>query len=76
MGSTKTDEALEAICTAFAGVFWGRARSQDGSEEVDGVSLIYIVESSIFYFFQSVPFERKKKKSICVVREKLERVAR
>ena len=33
--STETDEALEAIDTVLAGVFWGRARSQDGSEDVE-----------------------------------------
>ena len=47
MGSTKTDEALEAIYTAFAGVFWGRARSQDGSEEVVGASQDACKESSV-----------------------------
>ena len=36
MDSSETDEALESIDRAFAGVFWGRARSKDGSQEVDG----------------------------------------
>ena len=64
MDSTKTDEALEAIDTAFAGVFWGRAKSHDGSEEVDGDSLIYIVEYLLFISLKEFRSKKKEKEDL------------
>jgi hypothetical protein len=60
--SSETDEALESIDRAFAGVFWGRARSKDGSQEVDGDSQIHILNNLLFISFKCTSSSVRKRK--------------